>query len=450
MLPPGPSSIRTIVRWLATPLPYLDELAGRYGNVFSLTLPALAPRLVVFSDPSAIRELFAGDPSVFKGGEANVVLRAIVGDNSLLVLDGDRHLRERRLMLPPFHGERMKAYGEAMREVTNREIDRWPIGRVFPVHASTQAITLGVIIRTIFGVDGNDPSVVVLRDALLRWLTLLTSRVGTAFLLMTPPVRAIQLQQMATRGLGKLLPWAPIVRAQLETDRLVRDVIAARRRAGTDGRTDILSMLIDARDESGGAMTDDELRDEMLTLLIAGHETTATAIAWVLHHLLENPHWLARVRAEVREVGPTEVAKLVLLEAAIKEALRLTPIVPFVGRLLGAPTTICGVDMPAGTGVVACIYLVHRRADLYPDPLRFDPSRFLGTKVDPATYFPFGGGVRRCLGMAFANYEMKIVLANILARVDLAPAPGKKVRPTRRAVTFAPSGGMPILVTRRD
>jgi len=303
--------------------------------------------------------------------------------------------------------------------------------------------------QTIFGVGSDDRRLAPLREALVRFTTLGTSRLGTAFLLMTPPERAEQLQHMATRGLGKLLPWAPIVRAQIETDRLVRELIAARRREGTAGREDILSMLLEARDESGAAMTDDQLRDEMLTLLVAGHETTATTLAWTLHHLLDNPEWLARVRAEVREVGTTELDKLVLLDAAIKETLRLTPIIPMVGRVLGKPMTIGGVDLPAGSAALACIYLVHRRPDLYPDPLRFDPSRFVGKKVDPSTYFPFGGGVRRCLGMAFASYEMKIVLANILARVDLAQAPGKKVKLVRRGITFAPSGGMPIVVTKR-
>jgi cytochrome P450 len=451
MLPPGPPPrpIRNMVRWVGTPLPFLDDLVARYGNVFSMHLPRLAGPMVIFAEPTAVRELFTGDPLALNAGQANVILRAALGKDSLLLLDGERHLRERRLMLPPFHGERMKAYGDAMREVTLREVERWPVGRPFPVHESTQAITLDVIMRTIFGVGSADPRLAPLRDALVRYTTLGTSKIGTAFLLMTPPDRAEQLQRVATRGLGRFLPWAPIVRARIETDRLVRDVIAARRREGTEGREDILSMLLEARDESGAAMTDDQLRDEMLTLLVAGHETTATTLAWTIHHLLDNPDWLARIRAEVREVGPTELDKLVLLDAAIKETLRLTPIIPMVARVLGKPMTIGGVDLPAGAAAVACIYLVHRRADLYPDPLRFDPSRFIGKKVDPATYFPFGGGARRCLGMAFANYEMKIVLANILASVDLAPAPGKKVKLVRRGITFAPSGGMPIVVTRR-
>jgi cytochrome P450 len=451
MLPAGPSSrtLVNMVRWVAKPLPWLDELNARYGNVFTMHLPRLEAPVVIFAEPSAVRELWTGDPQYLNAGQANIILRSVLGKDSLLVLDGERHLRERRLMLPPFHGERMKAYGDAMREVTSREIDRWPVGTPFPVHESTQAITLDVIMRTIFGVGSDDPRLAPLRDALVRFTTLGTSRVGTAFLLMTPPERAEHLQQLATRGWGRLLPWAPIVRAMQETDRLVRELIAARRREGTAGRTDILSMLLDARDEAGVPMTDDQLRDEMLTLLVAGHETTATTLAWTLHHLLQHPEWLDRVRAEVREVGTTDLDKLVLLDAAIKETLRLTPIIPMVGRVLGKPMTIGGIELPAGAVALACIYLVHRRADLWPDPLRFDPNRFVGKKADPSTYFPFGGGARRCLGMAFASYEMKIVLATILARTDLAAAPGKKIKLVRRGITFAPSGGMPIVVARR-
>jgi cytochrome P450 len=443
------------LRWLRTPLAFLDGLSARYGNVFTIQVPRLGAPLVIFAEPAAVRDLWTGDPDTLHAGEANVMLRSALGKHSLLLLDGERHLRERRLMLPPFHGERMRAYGEAMRDAAAREIERWPIGRAFPVHASTQAITLDVIMRTIFGVGGDDRRLAPLRDALVRWTTLGSSRLGTALMLLTPPHRAQAVRRLAQRPWGRLLPWAPIVDAQADTDRLVRELIAARRREGTAGREDILSMLLEARDEAGGAMTDDQLRDEMLTLLLAGHETTATTLAWTLHHLLEHPEWLARLRAELREVGggsvqPDHIDRLVLLDAVIKETLRLTPIVPMVGRLLTKPATIGGIALPAGAVALASIYLVHRRADLWPEPARFDPSRFVGKKVDPTTYFPFGGGTRRCLGMAFANYEMKIVLATILSRVELTRAPGKRIRLVRRGITFAPSGGMPVVVTARS
>ena len=457
MLPPGPHSrpIVNLVRWVRAPLPLLDELAARYGNVFTMHMPRTTQPLVIFAEPAAVRDLWTGDPDTLHAGEANAILRAALGEHSLLLLDGERHLRERRLMLPPFHGERMRAYGEAMRDATSREIDRWPLRRPFPVHASTQAITLDVIMRTIFGVGGDDAQLAPLRDGLVRWTTLGTSRLGTALMLLTPPDRADDVRRLATSRWGRLLPWAPLVRAQARTDRLVRELIVARRREGTAGREDILSMLIEARDESGAAMTDDQLRDEMLTLLLAGHETTATTLAWTIHHLLEHPEWLARVRAEVRDVvaggvvQPEQIERLVLLDASIKETLRLTPIIPMVGRVLAKPATIGEVQLPAGAVALASIYLVHRRADLWPEPQRFDPSRFVGKKVDPTTYFPFGGGARRCLGMAFASYEMKIVLATMLARAELAPAPGKRVRLVRRGITFAPSGGMPVVVTAK-
>ncbi len=444
-----------IVRWLRSPLPMLDELAATYGTAFSLRIPGMPEPMVFFSDPAAIKEIWSADPESLRAGEANIILRAALGPSSLLLLDGAEHLRERRLMLPPFHGDRMRAYGAAMRDATLREVGQWPVGRAFPVHDSMQAITLDVIMRTIFGV-GDDPKLAPLRDALVRWTTLGTSRVGTALLLLTPPEYAHRMQALASRGVGRLLPWAPIVRAQRDSDRLVRDVIAQRRREGTAGRDDVLSMLLDARDEHGHAMTDDELRDEMLTLLLAGHETTATTLAWVLHHLLANPAWLARVRAEVDEVvgvrglvATEHLARLVLVDATIKETLRLTPIIPLVARRVARPTTIGGYALPTNAIACASIYLVHHRADLWPEPTRFDPSRFVGKKADPTHYFPFGGGTRRCLGMAFATYEMRVVLASILAHVDLAPAPGARVRLVRRGITLAPSGGMPVIVTRR-
>jgi len=443
-----------MVRWLREPLPMLQDLSARYGVAFSVRVPRMEQPMVFFSDPAAVKQIWAGDPEVFRAGEANVILKSSLGGNSILLLDGERHLRERRLMLPPFHGERMKAYGIAMRDAAAREVARWPVGKEFPIQHPMQGITLDVIMRTIFGVE-DEARLAPLREALVRWTTLATSRLGTALLLLTPPEHAPKIQQLASKGLGRLLPWASIVKAMEDTDRVVRELIARRRREGTEGREDILSMLLDARDERGQRMTDDELRDEMLTLLVAGHETTATTLAWTIHHLLSNPAWYARVRAEVAEVAgggliePDQVDKLVLLDAAIKETLRLTPIIPLVARHLKKPSTIGGFELPAGAVAAACIYLVHHRPDLWPEPERFDPGRFVGKKPDPTHYFPFGGGTRRCLGMAFATYEMRIVLATILARVELAAAPGTPVKLVRRGITLAPSGGMPIVVTAR-
>jgi cytochrome P450 len=441
-----------IVRWYRSPIGMLETLSAKHGNTFALQIPRQDEPMVIFAEPAAVKEIWNGDPEVLRAGEANIILRSALGRHSLLLLDGAEHLRERRLMLPPFHGDRMKAYATTMREVTQREIDQWPIGKAFAVHGSMQAITLDVIMRTIFGVsEGKELD--ELRDALVRYTTLGTSKLGTAILLLTPPDYAEKIQDLAAHGLGRLLPWAKIVRAQRDTDRLVRHVIAERRRENTAGRTDVLSMLLEARDEQGNPMTDDELRDEMLTLLLAGHETTATTLAWVLHHLLANPSWLARVQAEAREVGAENIDKqldkLVLIDATIKETLRMTPIVPMVARRLAKPVTIAGRDLPAGAVAAASIYLVHHRGDLWPEPNKFDPGRFVGKKADPTHYFPFGGGTRRCLGMAFASYEMKIVLATILANVDLTRASGPPSRLVRRGITLAPSDGMRLVVQRR-
>jgi cytochrome P450 len=456
-LPPGPKTqpLWTMVRWLRTPLEMLDKLAAEYGTAFSLPVPRQPQPMVFFSDPAAVKEIWAGDPEDLRAGEANIILRAALGRSSLLLLDGAEHLRERRLMLPPFHGDRMRAYGAAMRDATLQQIAQWPVEKTFAIHESMQAVTLDVIMRTIFGVS-DGPKLAPLRDALVRWTTLGTSSLGTAMLLLVPPEYAVRIQGAAKSGFGRFLPWASIVRAQQDTDQLIRDTIAQRRREGTAGREDVLSMLLEARDEHGELMTDDDLRDEMLTLLLAGHETTATTLAWALHHLLSDPTWLARIRAEVDEVvgvrglvATEHLERLVLLDAAIKETLRLTPIIPLVGRRVARPTTIGNYHLPVGAVAAASIYLVHHRADLWPDPKRFDPSRFVGKKPDPTHYFPFGGGTRRCLGMAFAAYEMKVVLASILAHVDLAPAPNYRVRMVRRGVTLAPSGGMPVVVKRR-
>jgi cytochrome P450 len=452
MLPAGPSTPAFInmVRWIRTPLPLLEDLHSRFGTRFTLRLPRLPGPMVFFAEPAAVKDLWSGDANTLHAGEANIVLRSALGEHSLLLLDGDRHLAERRLMLPPFHGERMKAYGTAMRDATLRAIASWPTDRPFAVHPTMQDITLDVIMRTIYGV-GDATKLAALRDALVRWTTLGTSKIGTALLLLTPVEYAAQVRELATRPLGKFLPWAPLVRAQVEVDRLLRATIAARRREGTAGREDVLSMLIEARDEHGVGLDDNQLRDEMLTLLVAGHETTATTLAWALYHLTSHPEWLARVHAELAEVvgsgeiEPEQADKLPVLDAVIKETLRLTPIIPMVARRLAKPATIGGLDMPAGSYAMACIYLVHRREDLWPDPTRFDPGRFIGKKIDPGTYFPFGGGTRRCLGMAFASYEMKIVLATILSRMTVGKAPGKEVRLVRRGITFAPSGGMPIV-----
>ena len=304
-----------------------------------------------------------------------------------------------------------------------------------------QRITLDIILRTVFGVEEGD-RLSRIRALLVEFLRL----IGSSPVLL---VRRLQVD------LGPLTAWRRICRLQGEIDHMLYDEIARCRQEAPESRTDIMAMLVAARDEDGQPMSDEEIRDELITLLVAGHETTATALSWVTYRLMQNPEVLAKAQAELTAVmgngtaggGPTaeQIAELKYLDAVIKETARLNPILPTVARFLEAPARIGGHDLPAGCVASPCVYLTHRRPDLWPEPEAFRPDRFLDKRVDPYTFFPFGGGLRHCLGAAFALYEMKIVLARMLSRVALKPAPRYNVRVVRRSITFAPSGGLPVI-----
>ena len=438
-LPPGPKwpALVQLGMWLYRPYPLLEGSRRRYGTPFTLRLPGLGP-IAVFDDPEAIKEIFTGSSDELYAGLANEPLRPVVGGRSLLLLDGPRHLRERRLLLPPFHGARMQRYGEIMREVASADLRGWPIGEAFPVQPRTQAITLDIILRTVFGTE-EGAAADKIRTALYQLIVDFSSPS-----LLVPALQA---------DLGPRSVWGRFVRTRRTTDALVYEMIDERRRRGTEGRDDILSMLLDARYEDGSAMSEVELRDELVTMLVAGHETTATGLSWAFHHLIENPEVQAAVHEELdRVVGDGTVEpehELPYLDAVIKETLRVVPVIAAVGRVLQAPTRIGGIDLPAGIMVTPSIYLTHRNPSLYPEPDRFDPSRFLGVRPSPYAWLPFGGGVRRCIGMAFALYEMRVVLATVLARHRVRAAPGVRIRPFRRSVTMAPSNDMPLVLERR-
>jgi cytochrome P450 len=437
-LPPGPR-LPAVVQALhiaSRPTGFLDDCALRFGDCFVIRFPG-APPIVTFSHPDAIRQIFTADGETLRPGEANLVLGPLLGGRSLLLLDAGRHLEERRLMTPPFHGERMQAYANVMSAVINRAIASWPLGRPFSFHREMQSVTLEVIVRAVFGIDAGGNS----RRLREKLCTLVDVAANPLWL-----VPALQL------NLGRLTPWARLVRARREVEAILYAEFARRRATIDEERSDILSMLLAARYEDGRPMTDEELCDEMITLLLAGHETTATALAWTVYHTLRHPQVLARIRAELEAVvgdrAPSgdDVARLEYLDAVVKEALRLTPVLPDVGRLARRPVEIGGWRLPAGVNVAPQIYLTHHRADLWPEPHRFDPERFHGRRPNPYAFLPFGGGARRCLGMAFALYEMKVVLAHVFARTDLAIAPDYVARPIRRAITLAPSGGVPIVM----
>jgi cytochrome P450 family 135 len=414
-LPPGPRAPRAaqMSEWLARPLPFATRQRETFGDAFTVRIEPTP--WVMLANPADVRAVFTAGPRRTNAGEVNEVLRPVLGSSSVLLLDGDEHLRQRKLMLPAFHGERMQRYREIMRLATERAIATWPVGRPFSLREHTQAITLEVIMRAVFGVE-DGAAMARLQGPLTRMVAWATSPAGMLAFAALGPDHGI-VRRMRDRHL------API-------DRELHALIAERRAApDVEERDDVLSMLLLARDEDGRGMSDRELRDELLTLLLAGHETTATSLAWAVERLVRQPGGLARL------AGDAEYT-----DAVVKETLRLRPVVALVLRKLLEPLTVAGRELAAGTVLAPCILLVHRREDLYPEPEDFRPERFLG--VAPGTYewIPFGGGARRCVGAAFAQFEMRVVLQTLAESVRLEAAGGaESVR--RRGITLAPARG---------
>ena len=430
-LPPGPawSVVRSTRRWWRRPLETLEECRARYGDMFTYRL-AHEGTWVFVSDPEAIKQVFTGDPRLLHAGEANIVLLPVLGEHSVLVLDEPAHMKERKLMLPPFHGKRMQAYREVMAEVAAREIDRWPADEPVRMRARMQAVTLEVILRAVFGVDERE-RLTHLRDELRGTLNLLANPRRAIFMVMLGPER--------------LRRFRPFRRKMERIDRLMFEVIAARRGApDLADRDDILSLLLQARHEDGEQMSNRELRDELMTLLVAGHETTATALSWAVELLARHPAELDRLETEVAAGEGDEY-----LDAVIKETLRLRPVIALVLRKLVEPMEIGGRLLPAGVSVAPSIYLVHRNPDVYPEPERFRPERFIEQPPGTYTWIPFGGGVRRCLGAAFAEFEMAVVLKELVARRSLRPARDEPEHSVRSTITNVPSRGAEILASPR-
>ncbi len=384
-------------------------------------------RAVWVADPEAVNEILNGDSEVFHAGP-NGVLEFLVGRNSIFTLDGDRHRRKRRLLLPPFHSESVKRYAELFREITEREVSSWPADQPFAVRPRIQAIALESIMRAVFGIE-QEGRLAMLRELIPPLLDL----VGT--LIWIAPLH---------RDFGAWSPWTRLLRYRAAVEAILRDEIACRRSdARLAQRTDVLSLLLQARDEDGNALSDEELRDETTTLLFAGHETTATAIAWALDLLLHDPTTLERLSSDL--AAGTDA----YLEAVIKETLRVRPIVLDVVRFPQQAVEIRGFEIPAGTRILPAIAPIQRRPDLYPEPERFRPERFLEKSPAPQTWIPFGGGVRRCIGAAFAMLEMRVVLRTILERVRLRPVSAALDQPRWRIVTMAPARGVRVVVEAR-
>ena len=425
MLPPGPRyplALQTL-GWIARPGPFMERCRDRYGDAFSLRMYNEGT-WVMFSDPAAVKQIFTGSPKLLHSGEANGILRPIVGPNSVLLLDDRAHMTQRKLLLPPFHGERMKAYGELMTAVAEEEIAAWPGGEVVAARPAMQRITLEIVMRAIFGISDT--------SGLERLRAALTSMLDWT----TKPSRLVVLVAAGPKGIPRIPEYRAVMR---ELDAVIAEEIA-RRRAAPDvaERDDVLSMLLGARHEDDGSpMTDAELRDELVTLLVAGHETTATALSWALERLARHPDAWARLRSGDEPY----------VDAVIKETLRLRPVLPIVLRRLKAPMEIGGWELPEGVSAVPSIYLLHRRPDLYPDPLAFRPERFIEKPAGTYTWIPFGGGVRRCLGASFAQFEMAAVLRVLARRCErLEPDALVPERTSRRSITLVPAREGSVLV----
>src|SRR5688572_14324984 len=425
-LPPGPP----LPTWLQTGIWFrraqqmLRECRDRYGETFALNI-AYEGTWVFLTNPEDIKQVFTGDPKLLHAGEANKILLPVVGPQSLLLLDEDDHMRHRKLLLPPLHGERMKAYGDLMADIARKEIDSWPLGEPHRLRKPMQAITLEIILRAVFGVrEGRRAD--ALRHELRELLDKTTNPRQTAFLIALGPERI--------RNFG------PFKRQVEQVDKLIYEEIADHRQADLEDRDDILSLMLQARFEDGGGMSDQEIRDELVTLLVAGHETTATALSWAVERLVRHPDKLERLTAEVTDGGEE------YLTAVIQETLRLRPVISLVNRTLKEPMEFGGYQLPAGIKVAPCIYLVHRNPEIYPDPDRFLPERFLARPPGTYTWIPFGGGVRRCIGGAFAQFEMQVVLRELVRLRTLQPAREGDERVYRRAITETPRHDAEVLV----
>jgi cytochrome P450 len=407
------------------PLASLERWRARYGKRFTIRLP-VAPPFVMHSDPDDVKQIFTAPPDVLHPGEGAKVLEPVVGRNSVILLDESAHIEQRKLMLPAFHGERMQRLSGLMADVAEREVATWPRNTRIEMHPRMQALTLEVILRAVFGLQPG-PRLDSLRERLRDMLEF-----GDRPISLVPP----DPDGVPAKVLSRVGPFAKFVRLQEDADKLIFELIEERRRA-EEGGEDVLAMLLEARHEDGSPMDEQELRDELMTLLVAGHETTASELAWTFTRLPHHPDVLARLSEEVAADDGDAY-----LTATIQEVLRRRPVLPNTApRLVMKPVEIGGWTFEPGVCVVANAYLVHHDPDIYPDPYAFRPERFLDSPPGTYTWIPFGGGRRRCLGASFAMLEMKIVLRAVLRACELLPNGDGFELPRRRNITIRPARG---------
>jgi cytochrome P450 family 110 len=442
-LPDGPKTNRLIqlIQWIADPLTYMDTCVKKYGDIFTTRWGQLEP-FVMLCHPQAIQEML--NSNAFDAlGRLNNILKPLLGEQSIIILSGERHKRQRQLLMPPFHGERMRNYGQQICDIALDVASKWTVDRPFVARTAMQEVTMRVILQAVFGLD-DGPRLQELKPLLASVVDMISSPLRSSILFFG------WMQQ----DWGSWSPWGRMKQRQRKVYELIYAEIAERRQQPDTNRTDILSLMMAARDENGEPMTNEELRDELMTLLFAGHETTATALAWAFYWIHSLPSVRQKLLQELDSLGenpdPMEIFRLPYLSAVCQETLRIYPVGMLTfPRVVKSPVELMGHQLEPGTVVVGSIYLTHRREDLYPEPLQFKPERFLEKQFSPYEYLPFGGGSRRCIGMALAQLEMKLVLAHILRNFDLALTENKPVQAKRRGVTLGPAGGVRMVMTGR-
>ncbi len=430
------------LRWVFDPIGYMESGAKQFRDLFVSRFAGSSKKRIFVHHPQAIQKILTNDrKKFFAPGKQSEILKPVVGTNSLFLLDGDRHKRERKLLMPPFHGERIKVYSQLICQLSEKVIKSLPMGKIFSARSAMQEISLQVILEVVFGIyDGAKSE--ELKQKIINFSDIFESPLTSAFLFFP----------WLQKDLGAWSPWSNFLHLREEIDKLIYQEIAERREQDLSDHNDILSLLMLARDEEGNPMTDAELRDELITILLAGHETTASALAWALYWILDTPEVEEKLLRELDSLGenpdPIAINRLPYLTAVCNESMRISPVVILTfPREVRESVELSGYKLEAGQIVQGCIYLIHHREDLYPEPKQFKPERFLEREYAAHEFVPFGGGTRRCLGYALAELELKLVIATIVSKYKLTLADNKPEKLARRGVTFSPSNGVKMIVT---
>jgi unspecific monooxygenase len=429
-------------QWVADPVGYMETAVKEYPDIFTAKIIGFDGTLIFVNHPQALQEILTNDRKKFAApGNVNELLQPLLGDYSIVMLEGDRHKKRRQLVMPSFHGERMRNYGELIRNITEKAFSKFPKNQPFLARTAMQEISLQVILEAVFGLHEGERCE-QLKRGLAAMLDLFRSPLTSSFLFFP----------WLQKDLGAWSPWGKFVRDRAAIDKIIYTEIAERHSSPDPNRVDILSLLMSARDEQGNPMTDQELRDELMTMLLAGYETTATAMAWALYWIHYKPEVRNKILQELDTLGdspdPMSIFRLPYLTAVCNETLRIYPVFMLTfPRVVRESVELLGHKLEPGTNIVGCMYLIHQREDLYPQPKEFKPERFLERQFSPYEFIPFGAGARRCIGDALASFEMKLVLATILSRYQLALADNQPEIPQRRGVTLAPSRGVKMVIT---